>query len=95
MLIFKVQIGRANSNSKATMDHIYDQMILPDLCVDTKYGFNQRVKENNFLVLYMERKSKLNKNHVLTQASQTLKIRSEIFRSNTNQMVSNGYHLVL
>lgn len=56
MLIFKVQIGRANSNTKATTDHIYDQMILPDLCVDTKYRFNQRMKENNFLVLYMERK---------------------------------------
>ena len=53
MLIFKVQVGRANSNSKANMEYIYDQMILlqplfPDLCVNTKYGFNHRVKETFF-----------------------------------------------
>ena len=41
-------------------------------------------------MLYMERKSKLNEKHVLTQASQTLKMRSEIFRSNTNQIISSG-----
>lgn len=70
MLIFKVQVGRANSNSKANMEYIYDQMILlqplfPDLCVNTKYGFNQS-ERNIFLMLYMERKSKLNEKPVLT-----------------------------
>lgn len=53
MLIFKVQVGRANSNSKANMEYIYDQMILlqplfPDVRVNTKYRFNQRGKETFF-----------------------------------------------
>ena len=51
--------------------------------------------EGKVLMLYVERKGKLNKEHLLTQTSRTLRISEIYMRSNTKRIVNSGYPLTL